>query len=195
MLKKKINVVLIAMLFNLCVAKVYAHPHVFVTYKIAFVFDEKNFSGFRINWLFDDITSSMMFEDFDTDKNGKIEGAEVKKIRAEILENMKEYNYFTNIKINGKNFKFIPFQDFKVQVKKNKVIAYDFFVACKIISKKTPQKVDIFLKDSTNFIDFSPSSNPLVFKNSNKIFVNSNDKNFNENSENKELSFTFMDKK
>jgi len=194
MFRKSINIVLIAILFNLYIIKAIAHPHVFITYKINFVFEEKKFSGFKINWLFDDVNSTLMFEDFDEDKDGKLSIDEMKELKTRTLDNMKEYDYFTYVKINGKSFNFPPLKDFKINILKNQMISFDFFIPCNIVSKKSEQKINILLKDKSNYIDFAPSKNPLSFKESKKIIYNTNDSNFNENSDNKELNFTFKDK-
>ena len=45
------------------------HPHVFISQRTCFVFDDKGLAGFRVNWAFDEMFSVMISEDFDSDQN------------------------------------------------------------------------------------------------------------------------------
>ena len=53
-----------------------AHPHVFVDNRVTFLFDGSRLTGFRENWLFDEVFSDQLLQDFDTNHDGQFSKAE-----------------------------------------------------------------------------------------------------------------------
>lgn len=73
-----------------------AHPHAWITVRVEVVVNEKNeVIALRQRWLFDKMYSSYALDDFDPNKNGKVDDGELLQLAHENLSNLKEYGYFT----------------------------------------------------------------------------------------------------
>jgi ABC-type uncharacterized transport system substrate-binding protein len=154
----KIGMVLCLMLFfnnvkHFIVSECFAHPHIFIDTKLNFVFDGKGLAGIVEEWTFDNMTGAMTFEDFDKNKNGKFEPAEVAKVKKEAFDALKEFGYFNQIVIDGKKFTVKFIENFKVFSRKGKLL-YSFFVPCHVTATKANKKISVSLSDPTIFTDF-----------------------------------------
>ncbi|MEN2990036.1 DUF1007 family protein [Tistrella sp. BH-R2-4] len=80
-----------------------AHPHVWITAAATPVMaaDGRMVQGFKMRWTFDAMLSSVLVEDFDTDKNSAFDAAEQAALTAELLKNMQDYGYFTHVQADA----------------------------------------------------------------------------------------------
>lgn len=120
-------------------AAAYAHPHVFIDNRVTFLFEGGKIVGFRENWLFDEIFSDQLLQDFDSDHDGSLSAAESDKLGAETLPNLAHFRYFTYVWIGGKDTGRLAPQDFHASAK-NKLVTFDFLV-------KLPRPVDPLTDD------------------------------------------------
>ncbi len=127
-----------------------AHPHVFIVQRLNVVFDEKGIAGIKVHWKFDDMFASMVAEDHDQNKNGKLEPAEVKTVRQNAFSYIFEYNYFTFIKIENKPFKVKFITDFNA-VLEDKKLVYEFFIPCHVTAISTPKNISVATYDPTYY--------------------------------------------
>ncbi len=94
-----------------------AHPHVFIDNKVTFVFDAGKVTALRLHWAFDDIFSDDLLNQFDADGDGEFDALESKAVGAGVLPNLKTFNYFTNIWVDGKKLDVIDPADFVATAK------------------------------------------------------------------------------
>ena len=80
-----------------------AHPHVFVTARSEVVFStEKAITGIRHAWTFDAAYSSYVTQGLDLNHDGKLSADELQALAEENTESLKEFDYFTFAKANGR---------------------------------------------------------------------------------------------
>ena len=138
-----------------------AHPHVFIDSRVAFLFAGKKVVGFRENWLFDDVFSDQLLQDYDADGDGKIGPAESDKLGKETLPNLAQFHYFTYIWADGKALPKITPTDFHASAK-DKLVTFDFLVTL-------PQPVDpaglaLEVNDREYFVEvLLAKDKPIVF--------------------------------
>ena len=162
---------LLFLLLIFLATRVYAHPHLFITKKIVFVFDDNGLSGIRINWMFDEFSTTMLASDFDKNKNGKLEKKEEIEVKKNYFDYLKNYHYFTDIEINEKPFLVEYIKNFKATLNKNRLI-YSFLIPCHITIIKTEKKITFSQFDSTYYSAlFFAEKNPISFENKKKIKV------------------------
>jgi len=65
MLRMGKHLVLAAFVLFIFPSMSFSHPHVFIYNSIKVVFDEKGLAGFELKWVFDDMFSNMIINDFD----------------------------------------------------------------------------------------------------------------------------------
>jgi ABC-type uncharacterized transport system substrate-binding protein len=146
-----------------------AHPHVFIDNRISVVFNDKGLAGFRHEWIFDEMFSSTIIREFDLDADGKFNEKEIKGLVKGAFSNLKEYNYFTDIAINGNQFKIKEFKDFHAEIDSGAMI-YEFFLPCEVPVSRLIQEVTIAVYDPTYFVQVLwASQKPCAFKNHSKI--------------------------
>lgn len=90
------------LLFWYAVLPANAHPHVFIEANLELFRDKNgNAAELRNVWRFDAIFSSSIVVDFDKNANNALEIEELEAIAATIKTNLKEYDYFTEVKLGG----------------------------------------------------------------------------------------------
>jgi ABC-type uncharacterized transport system substrate-binding protein len=104
-----------------------AHPHVFIDNRVTFLFEGGKIVGFRENWLFDEVFSDQLLQDFDSDHDGRFSKAESAKLAAETLPNLAHFRYFTYVWVAGRDIGPIAPSDFHASASK-KLVTFDFMV-------------------------------------------------------------------
>ncbi len=132
----------------------FSHPHVFVSNRITAVFDNNGLSGLTVFWEFDEFFTNMIAVDYDENENGKLDKSEIEIIRKDAFSNLVNYNYFTNIRIDGKIFKVVLTSDFIAEIKKNKLI-YRFFIPSPVKSLDSFKEVRISQIDKSYYTDIA----------------------------------------
>ncbi len=81
-----------------------AHPHSFISLVTTVVAQDGQFTGLKMQWTMDEITSADLLYDAGDAKPGS---AVWKKLAAEVMANVLEQHYFTEIWHNGNKVTFI----------------------------------------------------------------------------------------
>jgi len=147
------------LLYGLCAffffpALCLAHPHVFVDCTLTLVFDTNGLSGIKEQWVFDEMFSSTILQDFDKDKNSLLDSQEIADIKKGAFLNLKNFNYFNHIIINGGNFSVKFVTDFFAEVRENHLI-YTFFIPCHIKANPHFKTIRLAVYDETYYTDIA----------------------------------------
>jgi ABC-type uncharacterized transport system substrate-binding protein len=102
-----------------------AHPHVWINAVATFLFEDGMLVGVRHHWEFDEMFGSYVIEEQDADRNGKLDGAEIASIQANAFSNLRDYDYFTHVRIDGKDMPLHEVTDFTARIE-NGVLVYEF---------------------------------------------------------------------
>ena len=111
-----------------------AHPHVFIDNRVTFILADQKIAGFRENWLFDEVFSDQLLQQFDADQDGAFSPAESEQIAATTLPSLANFHYFTYVWVDGKDLGRLAPSDFHASARKG-VVTFDFLV-------KLPKPVD-----------------------------------------------------
>lgn len=80
-----------------------AHPHVFVDAQMEVVLNkDSKFSELRHVWRFDELFSSTLILDFDTNGNGELDKDEITEITTTVQKSIAEYDFYTALR-SGKD--------------------------------------------------------------------------------------------
>ncbi len=162
-MKFSVSVLSIFLLFSLP-GNTLSHPHVFIYNSIKVVFDKKGLVGFRVNWVFDEMFSNMLIYDFDKNGNRSFELSEIREIKNGAFSNLKNFDYFTHIMINGKPFKVKFVKDFSAKIKGD-ALTYRFFVPCHVLALSTFKEIKISIYDDSFYCSVFLTKNPIDFEN------------------------------
>lgn len=140
------------------------HPHVFIENSLTLVFDKQGLVGVHVTWSFDEFFSNMIVCDYDSNRNGELEGTEVKNIREKAFSNLKNFDYFTFIRIDRKPFKVQYIREFSAELKDGKLI-YRFLIPCNVKAVAAYKQFVISQYDPTYYTSvFFAEENPIILK-------------------------------
>ena len=104
----------------------YAHPHVWVDAAVTFVFTEAGeLESVRQRWVFDELFSSWVIEAHDADADRRFADDELRSLRAGAFDNLKDYGYFTHLRVNGQPVPLEQVVRFEAEVQGDR-LAYTF---------------------------------------------------------------------
>jgi ABC-type uncharacterized transport system substrate-binding protein len=133
-----------------------AHPHVWVTMKSELVFaPDGTITGVRHAWTFDDMFSAFATQGLEAKKKGEFTREELAPLAEVNVTSLKEYDFFTYAKANGKKVEFNEpapgyYLDFDT---KETVLTLHFTLPLKQPVKAKDIMVEVY--DREFFVDFS----------------------------------------
>jgi len=132
-----------------------AHPHVFVDQKLHFISDGNTCIAVELEWLFDSMFSATILEDTHITKKGELSVAEQASIKKTYFDNLKYYNFFTKLSVDGKARKLPTPENFESWLSDGRV-GYRFRFPIKPAFGPGKHKVEVLVVDETYFTDFTP---------------------------------------
>lgn len=146
-------------------ATMFAHPHIFLDYALTLVFNDSGLAGVRVKWIFDEFYSASIMNDFDSNKNRKLEEDELRKIEKESFSNLKNFDYFTYLSTGSVKTGVRDVQDFSAEFNGDCVV-FNFFIALEIAAADLPEEMTLALYDATYYTDMAHIKNePVIFEN------------------------------
>lgn len=145
-------------------AEVSGHAHVWIHGAVIVHFDENGLAGFKQEWVFDEMFSHMIIHDFDKNRNGELEPAEVQEVYKGAFSNLRKFDYLTHVKINGKPFEVQFVKDFNAKIVKEFVV-YHFFVPCHVKATSSFKEIRIGIYDETFYTNVTLLKDQVFFKN------------------------------
>jgi len=133
-----------------------AHPHVWVTMKSELVYaPDGTITGVHHAWTFDDMFSVFATQGIEAKKKGEFTREELAPLAEVNVTSLKEYDYFTYAKANGKKLEFNDPQsgyylDYNT---KDTVLTLHFTLPLKTPLKAKDLTIEIY--DREFFVDFS----------------------------------------
>jgi ABC-type uncharacterized transport system substrate-binding protein len=140
-----------------------AHPHVWVTVKSEVVYaPDGSVTGIRHAWTFDDMFSAFATQGLESKKKGEFTREELAPLAEVNVTSLKEFEFFTYAKLEGKKTPFAEPVDYYLEYKDN-MLTLNFTLPLKTAAKSKKVQVDIY--DPTYFVDFSfAEKDPVALK-------------------------------
>ncbi|HXW25803.1 MAG TPA: DUF1007 family protein [Xanthobacteraceae bacterium] len=130
-----------------------AHPHVWVTMTSELVYaPDGAVTGVRHAWAFDDMFSAFATQGIETKQKGVFTREELAPLAQVNVDSLKDFDYFTYAKANGKKAEFKEPTDYWLEYK-NDVLVLHFTLPFKAPVKA--QRLDVEVYDPTYFVDFA----------------------------------------
>lgn len=120
--------------FFLLTLSLFAHPHTFIDVYPRIVFTDGVASKIHFTWKIDEMTSSMLILDVDSDGDGKLSKKESEFIKDEYFTIFKDYNYYTFIRVNEKETPFPKVKNFVATIE-NHQVCYSFDIEGDFVAK------------------------------------------------------------
>jgi ABC-type uncharacterized transport system substrate-binding protein len=137
-----------------------AHPHVWITATSALIYaPDGSISGVRHAWTFDDMFTTYALQGIETKTKGVYSREELAPLAQTNVESLKEFNFFTFAKADGKKEKFQEPVDYYLEYK-DAALTLHFILPLKTPVKPKQLALEVF--DPAFFIDFKfEDKNPI----------------------------------
>jgi ABC-type uncharacterized transport system substrate-binding protein len=130
-----------------------AHPHVWVVMKSEVVYaPDGTVVGVRQAWTFDDMFSTFATQGLESKQKGVFTREELQPLAKVNVESLKEYDYFTYAKLNGKKAVFADPVDYHLDLA-DSMLTLHFLLPLKAPAKVS--NLDLEVYDPSYFVDFS----------------------------------------
>lgn len=141
-----------------------AHPHVWIDTEATLEFKNGKVTAIHLRWSFDDLFSSFVIGEFDQNKNKKLDKAEIPHVEKNAFSNLRNFNYFTHLKIGGEKVKITAVSNFRPSIEDGKVV-YRFTIDMPKAVNPSATKVSLSVYDETFYVDVAfAKKNPVRFK-------------------------------
>jgi ABC-type uncharacterized transport system substrate-binding protein len=129
-----------------------AHPHVWVTATSELVYaPDGSLTGVRHAWTFDDMFSSYALQGVETKTKGVYTREELQPLAQTNVESLKEFDYFSLAKADGKKQQFEEPIDYFMEAKDG-LLTLHFMLPLKAPVRSKQLSLEVF--DPTFFVDF-----------------------------------------
>ena len=130
-----------------------AHPHVWVTMTSELVYaPDGAVTGVRHAWAFDDMFSAFATQGIETKQKGVFTREDLAPLAQVNVDSLKDFDYFTYAKANGKKAEFEGPTDYWLDYK-NEVLTLHFTLPFKTTVNAQRLNVDVY--DPTYFVSFA----------------------------------------
>lgn len=138
-----------------------AHPHVWITAAVSFVFDGGKLVALRQAWVFDDFFSASLIQDFDKDKNGLFDEAEQRELAGKAFAALRESDYFSRVRQGVESFPIKNAENFTAVQAKGLVI-YGFTLPFAVPVDPASGPITAGIYDESFFVDVAFDENDPV---------------------------------
>jgi ABC-type uncharacterized transport system substrate-binding protein len=130
-----------------------AHPHVWITGSSELIYAaDGSITGVRHAWTFDDMFTTYALQGIETKTKGVYSREQLAPLAQVNVESLKEFNFFTFAKADGKKEKFQEPVDYYLEYKDTSLTLH-FTLPLKAPAK--PKQLALEVYDPSYFIDFS----------------------------------------
>src|SRR5215813_6805795 len=142
-----------ALLLSLMSVRADAHPHVWVTLHSEILYSAGGaVSGVRHAWTFDDMFSAFALQGIHHARKGQYSRQELASLAQLNVDSLKEYDYFTYARADGRKLTFSGPIDYWLEYK-NPALILHFTLPLKTPATAKIMQVEVY--DPTIFVDFA----------------------------------------
>jgi ABC-type uncharacterized transport system substrate-binding protein len=139
-------------LLLLSVNRAQAHPHVWVTFHSEMLYAaDGTMTGVRHAWTFDDMFSAYALQGTSHARKGQYTREELASLAQTNVDSLKEYDYFTYARADGKKLKFAEPVDYWLEYKNPSLILH-FTLPLKAPAAAKAMQIEVY--DPSIFVDF-----------------------------------------
>lgn len=130
-----------------------AHPHLFAGVDIDFDATKLDTLVITQKWVFDDLTSMIILEDFDTNGDDVIDSKELEELKKLVIPGLKECCFYTDLVVNDEKVNITEISNFTVGVE-DIYVYYKFDLRTPIHISDTEQDIKLNVYDREFYTKF-----------------------------------------
>ncbi|WP_349592948.1 DUF1007 family protein [Thalassospira sp. NFXS8] len=141
-----------------------AHPHVWLDTQATMIFTGKKISAIRMVWVFDDMFSLTVMDQFDHNHDRRFFDAENDEVRDNAFIAPADIGFLTYLRRNEKVMKIAGFQDFVADITDDGRVKYSFTLNLAEPVDPIADQIGLSVYDSEYYIDVGfAKDNPISF--------------------------------
>jgi ABC-type uncharacterized transport system substrate-binding protein len=153
MIPAALSAVVVAVGLLASAATASAHPHVWVTMTSEVVYaPDGTITGIRHAWTFDDMFSTFATQGLESRQKGVFTRDELQPLAKVNVESLKEYDFFSFAKTDGKKAEFVDPKDYHLEFN-NSLLTLHFLLPFKAPVKAKSLDLQVF--DPSYYVDFA----------------------------------------
>ena len=83
-----------------------AHPHIFIDNRVILHMEDGKVVAITQHWTFDAVFGGVVIHAFDRNRDGKLDAGEAQQVRRGAFDALKDFSYFTVVRIGREEMKF-----------------------------------------------------------------------------------------
>lgn len=140
-----------------------AHPHVFADARLEVaVAPDGRVETMRHVWRFDDLFSSTVMLEFDSDTDNRLEDGELEQVASVVTESLAEFDYFQTILVKGESIKVEPVTDMKALFEDGQLILFFTTTPVAPIDIRSSPSFGVYDPTFYTAIDFTDDSEMVL---------------------------------
>lgn len=128
------------------------HPHIWIKDRATLDMENRRVVAITQEWTFDTFFSAALIKDFDANKDGKLDAAEIAATKKNAFDALKDFGYFTHVRVNGKKVPLADVRAFSARIEDGKVV-YTFTLRLPEPIDPRHQKAAFLFYDHSYYVD------------------------------------------
>lgn len=164
-LRKRTAMILVAGMTMLATApSAFAHPHVWIDANAEFVFENDKITAIRVRWLFDDLFSMTMIDEFDKNHDTRFSDEENTAVHDNAFAALSEFSWLTHLRKNEELVSFAGATDFVADITDDRRVSYDFKLMLETPLDPIKDAISLSVYDAEYYIDVAYTQvDPVLF--------------------------------
>ncbi len=129
-----------------------AHPHIWIKNRATIDMDKGRIVAVTQEWTFDAFFSAALIKDFDADRNGELSPAEIEATKKNAFDALKGFNYFTQVRLDGKKVPLTDVRAFSARISGGRVV-YRFTLGLPVPVDPRRRKPAFLFYDASYYVD------------------------------------------
>lgn len=154
--------ILSILFFFLVASSLFAHPHLFAGVDLTFDFSKQDSLRITEKWMFDDMTSLLILEDYDLDGDEEFSSEESNALGRSVLPGLSEYNYYNDLTIDNQDIIITKIDSFAVKTS-DIFVYYQFEIVVPFKDSLEENKINISVYDKEFYTKFFMNVHKGVF--------------------------------
>ena len=142
----------------------FAHPHVWIDANAEFVFEDDKITAIQVRWLFDDLFSMAVIDEFDQNHDTRFFGDENTAVRDNAFAALAEFSWLTHLRRNEELVSFAGATDFQADITDDRRVSYDFKLTLETPLDPMKDAISLSVYDAEYYIDVAYTQvDPVLF--------------------------------
>lgn len=150
---RRLSLALITLLLCSGIARLSAHPHVFIDSRVSLHMTGSEITYVRAHWTFDRFFTQMVMMDFRLDPSGTFAAEQIREVEQGAFRNLENYDYYTHISVDNTPVDIDAIENFHASLNSDGRLVYRFDIPLRVDLARADRRIEISMYDESFFTD------------------------------------------